>query len=187
MQHCDPLKTLAAANYFLSRGKAERVPIDPLKLQKLVYFAHGWHLTVTGEPLIDEYVEAWPYGPVIPSIYHAFKEFGNNPITNLAYVGGVAPMPTDPNTLSVLDRVWDTYGRLSGIQLSNLSHAPGSPWEQAWNRAQEMGKVRGVPIHDSSIQEFFYETGLAHGSPEDAATATKAQPAAKARATQKAT
>lgn len=164
MPQFDPLKTLAAANYFLARGREDRVPIDPLKLQKLVYFAHGWHLTVTGEPLIDEYVEAWPYGPVIPTIYHTFKHFGNSPITELAEIGGVAPMPSDLNTLSVLDKVWEKYGRHSGIQLSNLSHAIGSPWEEAWAKAQSAGKVRGTPIADKKIQQFFYLTGLEHGA-----------------------
>jgi uncharacterized phage-associated protein len=169
MPHFDPLKTLAAANYFLARGHEESVPIDPLKLQKLVYFAHGWHLTVTGEPLIDEYVEAWPYGPVIPTIYHTFKHFGNSPITELAEIGGVAPMPSDLNTLSVLDKVWEKYRQYSGIQLSNLSHAAGSPWEEAWTKAQALGKVRGTPISDRRIQEFFYNTGLEHRSPHEVA------------------
>jgi uncharacterized phage-associated protein len=148
-----PQKTLAAANYFLSKAAEEGVPIDPLKLQKLVYFAHGWHLAVTGEPLIDEHVEAWPYGPVIPSLYHRFKSYGADPITDLVYVRGPTgelypPLPTDTDTLNVLNKVWQQYGRYSAVQLSNLSHATGSPWEQTWNQREQNGtRIDNGKIH----------------------------------------
>ncbi len=42
-----------------------------MKLHKLLYYAAGWHLGFTGEPLFDEDIEAWQYGPVVPSIYLA--------------------------------------------------------------------------------------------------------------------
>jgi uncharacterized phage-associated protein len=157
----DQLKTLAAANFFLSKGAAEGVPIDPLKLQKLVYFAHGWHLAVTGEPLIDDPVEAWPYGPVIPILYREFKRFGSAPITQLAYATGPSgefypPLPTDALTISVLEKVWEQYGRYSAVQLSNLSHEPGSPWEVA------KGKGQGGKLRNEDIHRFFFETSLSH-------------------------
>jgi uncharacterized phage-associated protein len=38
-------------------------------------------LAINKEPLIDERVEAWNYGPVIPSLYHEFKNFGSGAIT----------------------------------------------------------------------------------------------------------
>src|SRR5215467_7486621 len=74
----------AVANEFLYLAKEERRPVTPMQLLKLVYFAHGWYLALTGERLIDERVEAWKYGPVVPSIYHEFKRFGNEPITEYA-------------------------------------------------------------------------------------------------------
>src|SRR5258708_4237314 len=110
VSQAEPWKTLAAANFFLAKGLEDGVSIDPLKLQKLVYFAHGWHLAVTGKPLIDEYVEAWPYGPVIPSLYHRFKSYGADPITDLVYVRGPTgelypPLPTHTETPSRLNKV----------------------------------------------------------------------------------
>ena len=72
--------TKAVANYFIDLANAKKIQITPMKLQKLIYFAHGWHLAIIGEPLIDECVQAWSYGPVIDSIYHEFKEYGSGPI-----------------------------------------------------------------------------------------------------------
>jgi len=37
---------LAVANYFLERGVREEVAIDAMKLQKLIYLAHGWFLAI---------------------------------------------------------------------------------------------------------------------------------------------
>ena len=72
----------APANYFI--GKYGRFKISPLKLQKLVYISHGWHLAIFDRELVDdEYAEAWQYGPVFPSLYHEFTEFGANPMANL--------------------------------------------------------------------------------------------------------
>ena len=52
-----------------------------MKLQKLAYFAHGWNLAIRNTPLINESVEAWKFGPVIPSLYHDVKGYGMEPIT----------------------------------------------------------------------------------------------------------
>lgn len=163
-----PQQTLAVANYFVERGLAEGVPIDPLKLQKLIYFGHGWHLAVTGEPLIDECVEAWPYGPVVPTVYHEFKGFGNSPITAPATVPEegfwTVPRVTNPDALAVLEKVWKEYGRFSGVYLSNISHEVNSPWDVAWRQAKAGGKVRGVDISDSEIRRYFSDAGLRHRS-----------------------
>ena len=79
-----PYDPKAIANYFLTVAAEHNESLDPMKIQKLVYFANGWHLAVKGAPLINEQVEAWPYGPVIPSLYAAFRRFGDQPITRRA-------------------------------------------------------------------------------------------------------
>ena len=68
-----PFSAAAVANEFLHLAHRDDRPITPLKMQKLVYFAHGWHLAITGAPLISEPIQAWQYGPVISSLYQIFK------------------------------------------------------------------------------------------------------------------
>ena len=60
------------ANYFLWRAWEEGVEVTPLKLIKLVYIAYGWNLVLNKDrpKLFEERIEAWKYGPVIPSVYH---------------------------------------------------------------------------------------------------------------------
>lgn len=148
----------AVANYFLDRGFDEEDPIDPLKLQKLLYFAHGWNLGLYGEPLLSESVQAWKYGPVIPSIYHEFKEVGSDPIDWNAKNPGETPRSaprvpmSDQRTRALLDRVWKVYGKFSGLSLSEMTHKPATPWAITWKQAQ-----RDTAIPDRLIQTYFTE------------------------------
>lgn len=111
--------------------------IDPMKLQKLVYISHGWNLAILVDPLISQAVKAWKYGPVIPDLYHEFKEFGADPIARKARrvdpeTGSLVDFPAEiaSETVQVVDRVWDSYKDYTGVQLSTLTHQPGTPWHQ---------------------------------------------------------
>lgn len=147
----------SVANFFLSLAKSEGEAISPMKLQKLVYYAHGWYAGYTGKPLINERVEAWQYGPVIPSLYHEFKHCGAGPITSLAtdFVDmeiEVVPPPADAGVQKFLQNVWTSYGRFTGIRLSEMTHAPGGPWEQTW---KEAAGAKGADIPFERIAEHF--------------------------------
>ena len=78
-----PFSAAAVANEFLRLARRDEQTITPLKMQKLVYFAHGWHLALFGTPLIEEPVQAWQFGPVISSLYQEFKKFGSRAIRRL--------------------------------------------------------------------------------------------------------
>lgn len=158
-----PLTAKAVANYFLDIAKREKASITSMKLQKLVYVSHGWFLALVDLPLINEPVEAWQYGPVIPSLYQEFKEYGKTPIDKPAVdyemVAGtirlVEPSVDEVKGISLLlDKVWDAYGGLSAYQLSNMTHEPDTPWDQVWN-GSDGSKVRGLDIPDEVISRHF--------------------------------
>ena len=111
-----------------------------------------------------EQVECWDYGPVIPGVYHQFKEFGRGKIEGRAIEfevvdsGGfrmVTPkLEGDSDLIALLDRIWDVYGGMSAIQLSNMSHQPGGAWHQI--HFDRGGKDRrGTDIPDDLIKEEF--------------------------------
>ena len=163
----------AVANHFLDLAEQDGTMLNPMKIQKLVYIAHGWHLAIVEKPLIHESVEAWTYGPVIPDLYHEFKQWGNEGIRNRAieiHLSGAGDsllfredVPSidgecvDPiEVKSLLGRVWEVYKRFSAVQLSNMTHKEGTPWDVTWKKND--GK-RSVSIDDSLIREHFRELG----------------------------
>ena len=139
----EPLPAKAVANYFLDKAKISRRQLTPMKLQKLVYIAHGWHLALFDGPLIRERVQAWRWGPVIEDLYHEFKEFAKQPITQRAhnysfddfvikrqipeihFVGG-----DSDRTKALLDRVWEVYSVFTATQLSRMTHMEETPWRE---------------------------------------------------------
>jgi len=158
-------KSKAIANYFIDRAREEGRSLTPLQLIKLVYIAHGWHLAITGDPLIEERVHAWKYGPVIEDLYHAFKEFGGRPVERKAQE--VRPLnnsfhaevpeldkthPSYNKVIEILERVWKSYSHYSAGSLVELTHAEGTPWSEAYN---ERGP--NAVIHDDDIRKCFIE------------------------------
>ncbi|MDI6794556.1 MAG: DUF4065 domain-containing protein [bacterium] len=156
----------AIANAFLEIAARKRETLDPLKLQKLIYYANGWHLGLRGAPLIDEFIEAWPYGPVIPSLYHEFKEFGGSPIQRHARDFDrdsfeiVIPNIDDSDQFvqTLLEKIWEVYGGFTSLKLSNMSHRPDSPW--AKSRAKNPS-IQNIQITNNTIQKYF--SALAQG------------------------
>lgn len=163
-----PYSAKAIANYFLAKAREANRELTPMKLQKLVYFAQGWHLAVRNRPLIDEQVEAWKFGPVVRTLYREFSEFGDRPIDREAtrWIKGkgipcievtpsLADRPEDAEfTAKFLDRVWDIYGDYTAIQLSNLTHEPGTPWD-ATQRKYGGAIPLGTDIPQDEIRSYF--------------------------------
>ncbi|WP_156921735.1 Panacea domain-containing protein [Desulfovibrio inopinatus] len=163
-------KPLAVANELISIAKAEGNSPTQMKLQKLLFFAHGWYLALKDEPLLSEDIQAWPYGPVIPSVYHELKIYGRNTITSLATEvvqnqSGLTlepPRVNDPTgyTQSFLRKIWDAFGSYSGLELSKMTHMEGTPWSNARGNNSESSTQRDVVIPNESIKDYFKKIAI---------------------------
>lgn len=134
------------AYYFILKSKEEGKPISNLKLQKQVYLAHGIFIANHGEPLLNEDVECWQYGPVISVLYHRFKMYGMTDIPLNAITHDLPEFPL--KVKEVLDFTWKITKDVGAIRLSNWTHKQGSPWTNALNK-----KLSIVP--NESIKEYF--------------------------------
>lgn len=132
---------LSVANYFIELAQRDKKPIRLLGLVKRVYIAHGFSLALHDRPLIDtrfDHVEAWKYGPVIPSVYHSFKQYRNNPITQPTDVMEwddktyepifKTPILQDNTARSVVEMVWKRYLLYSDNEMVTITHRNGTPW-----------------------------------------------------------
>lgn len=117
--------------------------ISNLKLQKLVYYAQGFHLAMYNEPLFPEDIYAWTHGPVVPELYREYRQYGP----------GSIPVPTDldpaiydERTGKLLDEVYGVYGQFSAWKLRSMTHEE-PPW-------QEASHTNGIIQHDSMRNYF---------------------------------
>jgi len=147
------------ANRFLERAVENGDAITPMQLLKLVYIAHGWMLGLYGRPLIRDDVQAWQYGPVIPKLYNAIRQFRSQP------VHGPIHAPTeelDQQEASIVDQVYEIYGHLSGPQLSRMTHADNTPWQLTY-KPGEFGLVISNDVIEDHYRRKAAETGSTSG------------------------
>lgn len=137
----------AIANALIRRGIKRKQPRDPLQVIKLTYLCHGWMLGLYHRPMSTQPVLAWRYGPVIPVVYHEVKRYGRKPVRSLIrwQDEGFDGLEDD-----LIEQVFDAYGQFSGIDLSMMTHAEGTPWHQIWHRE---GKNAEIP--NPLIEEHF--------------------------------
>ena len=98
--------------------------ISNMKLQKVVYYAQGFHLALNNVPLFDEAIVAWEHGPVVESVYHEYKKHGSSAIP--------VPENLDDTILNndqkdLLKEVYEVYGQFSAWKLRNMTHSE-LPW-----------------------------------------------------------
>ena len=121
------------ANRFLELAAAEGRSLTPMQVLKLVYIAHGWTLALHGRPLIEQDVEAWQYGPVIPELYNAMRQFKGGAVQGPLSIGwGSRADELDRVEESLVDQVYRLYGGLNGIALSRITHADNTPWARTY-------------------------------------------------------
>ncbi|WP_330168914.1 Panacea domain-containing protein [Bartonella grahamii] len=148
------------ANFFLEKGREDNIQIYPMKLIKLVYLAYGWMLAATGKRLFPDRIEAWQHGPVIPALYHKFKDWGRRFIdcysrmvdleTGEIFIPKIHKNSTDEYTVKLLEIVWNAYTNFSPWCLRDEFHEDGAPWKKVY----DVGRFC-VKLKDHDIRKYF--------------------------------
>lgn len=119
--------------------------ITNLKLQKLLYYTQGFNLAIFDYALFEEPIEAWRYGPVVPVVYHKFKEHGYLGI-NCENI--VDDLELDEIEEIIFNQVLEEYGKFSALKLMNMTHQE-KPWCEAYNNRNDK------TISEKTMQSFF--------------------------------
>ena len=142
------------AKYFVSLVDEEAGDsISNLKLQKLLYYAQGAYLALHDEPLFPEPVKAWIHGPVVPQVYHDYKDFGAGAIA----VTKVDPYSYPVDVREVLDEVNSVYGQFTAGKLRSMTHNE-PPW---------MNTPRSQAISHDKMKEFFRTLVIRDGEAQE--------------------
>lgn len=135
------------ADYFLGKAGEDEQGVDPMKLLKLTYIAHGYNLGFFDKPLFSNQVQAWKYGTVIPDLYHVIKRFGEGYV-NKEVVNLYKEKDIKDDQKKLLDFVWNAYKPYSGLDLSDLTHQKGTPWDLT-------PKTQNSVINEEIIKKYY--------------------------------
>jgi uncharacterized phage-associated protein len=141
----------AVADRLLELARDAGRALTPMQLLKLVFLCHGWMLGLYHRALVRDEIQAWKYGPVIPRLYQAVRNFRNQPVAG-PLEGGQQCF--DPVEDDLIRQVFNIYGHYDGRTLSDITHEQGSPWEQVWMRGE-----RNLVIPDQMTGAYY--AGLA--------------------------
>lgn len=136
------------ACYFIDRAHKSGSFLTNLKLQKLLYYAQGWHLGLFGKPLFPDPIEAWVHGPVVRSVYRRYKDFGWSNID-----GEVKTPILDQPLTDYFEELCRAYFYRDAYELELMTHRE-EPWITArGDLAPDVNSNR--EITQDSMRKFF--------------------------------
>ena len=154
-------------NFLIARSHTHSFELTNLRLNKLLYFIHGWGLTSRREGLIRNHFLAWTHGPVVRPVYHSFKAYGETKITEpakyLDYISGenrtVGHDDIFPADVEIIERIFASYDRFTTSQLVDLTHVKGGPWEVIYSAWAKDNRVNLRIPNDLIRAHFLREAG----------------------------
>lgn len=149
----------ALGNHLLALAGDMQMPLNPQKLQRLLFFAQAFHVALHNEPLCDDTFVVWETGPVIPGLFHKCKAFGSDPITCKIHVSSAdtnyRAFPVVPDidlqSRAFLMRLMDTYGRKPGLELNLAASRLLQVGEVRLNTALDH-KAFAALVHKAGVQ-----------------------------------
>ena len=132
---------LEIARYIINYANNHNMIISNLKLQKILYFVQLEFL-LNKKTCFKDNIEAWDFGPVIPAVYHEFKQYGAFAIPKISYVYddsdglfNLRKIPYKPQIKEcdkkIIEDVVNECNQYSAGQLVEITHNQ-SPWKETY-------------------------------------------------------
>lgn len=138
------------ACYIVAMANEKGLSINMTKLQKLLYIVYGTYLALRNNRLTSEQPQAWPYGPVFPTVRNKLLK------RDLSLINMNSPevyaIRQDNEMRSLVRLVLNSFGGKTATTLTVWSHQSGSPWDRV---SSQEGFKWGEVIPDEYIQEYF--------------------------------
>ncbi|AOA58222.1 Panacea domain-containing protein [Acinetobacter larvae] len=165
-------KTYAAmdiANYIIwFANNSLELSITNLQLQKFLYFSYVEYLIGCNDRLFSDSIEKWQYGPVVPSVYHAFKDYGFFSISkpkeefDVTFIDGrlqLIEKKFDPNLINSEFRVSSSIQKIINkwIEEDPFKMVEFTHKEPMWKDYEDriLSGERGLEYGDDEIKSFY--------------------------------
>ncbi len=129
--------------------------VTPMKLQKLLYYVKVWGL-VAGYQTVPLLFEKWDYGPVNPSVYYEYQDYGADSIPVSQVVD--PPDTWSPPMCDLADMVIVSYAPFSAFVLSAMTHED-TPWQDT---------PKNEVISEAKMRQYYKTQRFAKNFPFDA-------------------
>jgi uncharacterized phage-associated protein len=143
---------LSTSRYFIVKAYEDGIEAEMtnMKVQKLLYYSQCLYLALYDEPLFEDEIQAWRYGPVCPPAYKFYSKFEAEqlPVPTQEFM---LEIPDEPK--QVLEEIWGYFGGYHAYRLSDMTHG-----EFPWKKAR-----RGLLPEASSTQAILIEDMKALG------------------------
>lgn len=117
-------QTLSVAKTFYNLFlEHHNMPMDQMRMHKLMYFAQRESLMYNKEPLFDAEFVGWKYGPVLLEVRREYSK--EQPFCNVRN-------DVCDETRNLVESVYNRYDKMSSWKLSTLSHG-----ELSWKHSRE--------------------------------------------------
>lgn len=151
------------ARYIINYSNDQNYGVSNLKLQKLLYFVQAFFLINTKEkcPCFSNLIEAWDFGPVVPDVYHEYKQYGSTDIPkinsffifNSENPWSVSTVDYDNSIIDgsdkkLINEVVNHFANYSATDLVAITHQQ-APWKNAYKPYQNN------IITNEAISEYF--------------------------------
>lgn len=136
-------QAIDVAQYVLYYYNSREIPISNLKLQKILYFLQAEFLLSRKEPLFENKIFAWDFGPVVLSVYREYAIFGGASIFLFKEKWKKNLSKSDRK---IVDNLLDYLKDYSATALTDIVHCQ-KPWKDAYYS-------NGI-ISNVSLYEFF--------------------------------
>ena len=120
---------LDITEYIIKYCNEKNRTISNLKLQKLLYFVQAEFLVNKGKPCFSDPIEAWDFGPVVPTVYHKYLVYGS---ASIPYVEDNNLIIFSKNDKQLMNSVLDEASNYSAAYLTKLT-LNQLPWTETYN------------------------------------------------------
>ena len=129
------------SKYIVAKCIKDACPISNLQLQKILYYIQKKFLQTKNIAAFSDNIEAWQFGPVVPSVYYHFCGFGAMPISILRREVNWSIESAD---ILVIDAIVEEKRILNPWDMVEETHKPDGAWAQIYKDG--LGNRRITPI-----------------------------------------
>jgi uncharacterized phage-associated protein len=144
------LTAIQVADWIVRFRLEAAAPVDPMSLQKLMFYAQAFRLARHGKPLFEDGFEAWRDGPVLPRVWRHYKE---NSVPVILPKKGDVKAPIDSAIEGELHDTVRFFSRMTPFWLSDATHNE-EPWIDA-RRGFDAHEPSAIPIPEDNIRVYY--------------------------------